>query len=148
MWTESSQEIITGPFLATEPHQGAGHWWALEAHSQAHLHSLLGGRIQRLLVRAAQGEERWAWSGCYSWCFPGSSERHTWRYRSDTALCPMPGSRQGGGWGHIKVLEANEISKAALEEWASLVVRLVKSPPAMQETPVRFLGRADPQEKG
>ena len=107
----------------------------------------IGGRIQRLLVRAAQGEGRWAWSGRYSWCFLGSSEWHTRRYRSDTALYPMPGSRQGGGWGHIKVLEANEISKAALE-WASLVVRLVKNPPAMQETPVRFLGWADPREKG
>jgi len=35
-----------------------------------------------------------------------------------------------------------------LEEWASLVVQLVKNPPAMQETLVRFLGRADPLEKG
>ena len=32
--------------------------------------------------------------------------------------------------------------------WASLVVQLVKSPPAMQETPVQFLGREDPLEKG
>ena len=27
---------------------------------------------------------------------------------------------------------------------ASLVAQLVKNPPAMQETPVRFLGREDP----
>ena len=32
--------------------------------------------------------------------------------------------------------------------WACLVVQLVKNPPAMQETPVRFLGREDPLEKG
>ena len=32
--------------------------------------------------------------------------------------------------------------------WASLVAQLVKSPPAMQETPVLFLGQEDPLEKG
>ena len=31
---------------------------------------------------------------------------------------------------------------------ASLIAQLVKNPPAMQETPVRFLGREDPGEKG
>ena len=31
---------------------------------------------------------------------------------------------------------------------ASLVVQLVKNLPAMQETPVQFLGREDPLEKG
>ena len=31
---------------------------------------------------------------------------------------------------------------------ASLIVQLVKNPPAMQETPVRFLGREDHLEKG
>ena len=30
----------------------------------------------------------------------------------------------------------------------SLVAQLVKNPPAMQETPVRFLGWEDPLEKG
>ena len=29
-------------------------------------------------------------------------------------------------------------------EWASLIAQLVKNPPAMQETPVRFLGQEDP----
>ena len=28
------------------------------------------------------------------------------------------------------------------------VAQLVKNPPAMQETPLRFLGRDDPLEKG
>ena len=35
-----------------------------------------------------------------------------------------------------------------IKEWASLVAQLVKNPPAMQETPVRFLGGKDPLEKG
>ena len=32
--------------------------------------------------------------------------------------------------------------------WASLVAQLVKNLPAMQETPVRFLGQEDSLEKG
>ena len=32
--------------------------------------------------------------------------------------------------------------------WASLVAQLVKNPPTMQETLVRFLGQEDPLEKG
>ena len=32
--------------------------------------------------------------------------------------------------------------------WASLIAQLVKNPPAMQETLVRFLSQADPLEKG
>ena len=32
--------------------------------------------------------------------------------------------------------------------WVSQVAQLVKSPPAMQETPVPFLGQEDPLEKG
>ena len=31
---------------------------------------------------------------------------------------------------------------------ASLIAELIKNPPAMQETPFRFLGREDPLEKG
>ena len=31
--------------------------------------------------------------------------------------------------------------------WASLVAQWVKNPPAMQETPVQFLGQEDPLEK-
>ena len=34
------------------------------------------------------------------------------------------------------------------ENWASLIAQLVKNPSAMQETPVRFLGREDLLEKG
>ena len=32
--------------------------------------------------------------------------------------------------------------------WASLMAQLVKNPPAVQETPVRFPGWEDPLEKG
>ena len=32
--------------------------------------------------------------------------------------------------------------------WASLIAQLVKNLPAVQETPVRYLGREDPLEKG
>ena len=32
--------------------------------------------------------------------------------------------------------------------WASLIVQLVKNPPAMQKTLVQFLGQEDPLEKG
>ena len=32
--------------------------------------------------------------------------------------------------------------------WASLVTQLVMTQPAVQETPVRFLGGEDPLEKG
>ena len=35
-----------------------------------------------------------------------------------------------------------------IEERASLIAQLVKNRPAMQETPVRFLGQEDPLEKG
>ena len=31
---------------------------------------------------------------------------------------------------------------------ASLVIQMIKNPPAMQETLVRFLGQKDPLEKG
>ena len=31
---------------------------------------------------------------------------------------------------------------------ASLIAQLVKNPPAMQETPVQFLGQENPLEKG
>ena len=41
-----------------------------------------------------------------------------------------------------------EIDYPLQYSWASLVVQLVKNPPAMQETRVRFLGWEDPLEKG
>ena len=41
-----------------------------------------------------------------------------------------------------------EMKQIKLEIRASLIAQLVKNPPAMQEIPVQFLGREDPQEKG
>ena len=41
----------------------------------------------------------------------------------------------------------NDIAPASLPR-ASLVAQLVKNPPVMQETRVRFLGGEDPLEKG
>ena len=35
----------------------------------------------------------------------------------------------------------------SLNNWASFIAQLVKSPPAMQETPVQVLGQEDPCEK-
>ena len=44
---------------------------------------------------------------------------------------------------------SRQIDKTALwKRRASLITQLVKSPPAIQETPVCFLGREDPIEKG
>ena len=38
--------------------------------------------------------------------------------------------------------------RAVCDGLASLIAQLVKNPPGMQETSVRFLGREDPLEKG
>ena len=34
------------------------------------------------------------------------------------------------------------------DQWASLMAQLVKNPPAMQDTPVQFMGQEDPLEEG
>ena len=52
-----------------------------------------------------------------------------------------PGSIPGSG------RSAEGISYPPQYSWASLVVQLVKNPPAIQETLVRFLGREDPGER-
>ena len=39
-------------------------------------------------------------------------------------------------------------SDQSIRALASLIAQLVKNPPAMQETPDRFLGWEDPLEKG
>ena len=55
----------------------------------------------------------------------------------DPSLIPGPGRSPGEGIGY------------PLQYFgASLVAQLVKNLPAMQETPVRFLGWEDPLEKG
>ena len=40
------------------------------------------------------------------------------------------------------------MSSILLLFWASLIAQFVKNPPAMQETPVQFLGWEDLLEKG
>ena len=51
--------------------------------------------------------------------------------------------------GHrFSIYSRTKRSDLVLSDWASLVAQLVKNPPAMQETLVRFLGREDPLEKG
>ena len=49
-------------------------------------------------------------------------------------------------------LELEDLVDCSHELWvevrASLIAQLVKNPPAMQETPVQFLGQEDPLEKG
>ena len=40
------------------------------------------------------------------------------------------------------------ICMSSSEKWASLIAQLVKNLPAMQETPIQFLGWEDPLEKG
>ena len=49
-----------------------------------------------------------------------------------------------------KLLERrkNTILMKSILHGASLIAQLVKNPPAMQETPLQFLGREDPLEKG
>ena len=51
----------------------------------------------------------------------------------------IPGSGRSAGEG---------IGYPLQYSWASSVAQLVKNLPAMQETPVRFLGQEDPLEKG
>ena len=73
---------------------------------------------------------------------------------------------RAGGWGVVSGLGAAlrpcihgrpgqrclqdpvQIEGVAPDSGASPVAQLVKNPPATQETPVRFLGREDPLEKG
>ena len=51
----------------------------------------------------------------------------------------IPGSGRGPG---------ERIGYPLQYSWASLVAQTVKNPPAMQETPVRFLGGEDSPGKG
>ena len=45
-------------------------------------------------------------------------------------------------------MEPTYLAPSKANNLASLIAQLVKNPPAMQETPVRFLGQEDPLEKG
>ena len=70
--------------------------------------------------------------------FPDSSAgKESTCNTGDPASIPGWGSSPGEGIGH-----------PLQYSWASLVAQLVKDPPAMQETPVGFLGGEVPLEKG
>ena len=72
------------------------------------------------------------------WGFPDSpaGKESTYNARDPGSI---PGSGRSTGEGRGYPLQSS---------WSSLVAQLIKNPPAMQETPVQFLGREDPLEKG
>ena len=51
------------------------------------------------------------------------------------------------GQGHLGLVLVCQLPIGTCHR-ASLIAQLVKNPPAMQETPVQFLGWEDPLEKG
>ena len=70
--------------------------------------------------------------------FPGGSDGKESAYNAgDPGSMPESGRSPGEGNG-------NPLQYS----WASLVVQLIKNPPAMHETSVRSLGWEDPLEKG
>ena len=70
--------------------------------------------------------------------FPGGSAgKESACNAGDPSLIPGSGKSTGEG-----------IAYPLLYSWASLGAQLVKNPPAMWETWVRFLGWEDPLEKG
>ena len=72
------------------------------------------------------------------WGFPGSSAgKESTCNAGDPGSIPVSGRTTEEGIGY-----------PLQYSWASLVAQLVKNTPAMQETPVRSLGREDPLEKG
>ena len=58
----------------------------------------------------------------------------------------MGESWRGSVFRYLKTLQVREMLYFSF--LTSLIAQLVKKPPAMQETPVRFLGQEDPLEKG
>ena len=70
--------------------------------------------------------------------FPGSSAGEESAYNAGD-----PSSIPGSG-----VSPEEGVGYPLQYSWASLVAQMVKNLPAMQETPVQFLGQEDPLEKG
>ena len=64
--------------------------------------------------------------------------------------CPKPANPALLSQVHsvISINAGKTVIKCNILSGASLIAQLVKNPPAMQETPVRFLGWEDPLEKG
>ena len=70
--------------------------------------------------------------------FPGSSVgKESACSAGDPSSIPGSGRSPGEGTGY-----------PLQYSWASLVAQLVKNLPAIQETPVQFLGQKDPMEEG
>ena len=69
-------------------------------------------------------------------------------------LAPQPGTEPTSSALQVRFLTTGPPGKSQFfyydhsDWWASFIAQLVKNPPAMQETLVRFLGWEDPLEKG
>ena len=57
-------------------------------------------------------------------------------------------TKEGRIYNGAKIVSSISVAGKTEELYSSLVAQLVKNPPAMQETLVRFLGQEDPLEKG
>ena len=57
-------------------------------------------------------------------------------------------TKEGRIYNGAKIVSSVSVAGKTEELRSSLVAQLVKNPPAMQETLVRFLGQEDPLEKG
>ena len=80
----------------------------------------------------------WHWDSLITFSFPDSSVgKESTCNPGDPSLIPGSGRSAGEGIGY-----------PLLYSWSSLVSQLVKNPPAMRETWVRFLNWEDPLEKG
>ena len=76
--------------------------------------------------------------GIYEYGFPGSSAgKESTCKAGDTSSVPGSGSSPG-----------KKIGYPLQYSWASLVIQMVKNPPAMWETKVQSLGWEDPLEDG
>ena len=104
----------------------------------------MSGPYGPVVESASKADADAAWSsfeqccapGCI--CFPGSSVcKESACNAGDPGSIPGLGRSVGEGIGY-----------SLQYYWASLVAQLVKNPPAMWETWVRFLGWEDPLEKG
>ena len=81
--------------------------------------------------------------------FPGSSAgKESACNAGDPSSIPGLGRSPGEGTDCPLHSSGEKIGYPLHYSWASLVAQLVKNLPAMQETPVQFLGREDPLEKG
>ena len=92
----------------------------------------------------AEGDNR-GWDGWMAsrtqWMWVWVNSGRWWWTGRPGVLRFMGSQRVGHDW-------ATELNWTEYVIGASLLVQLVKNPPAMQETPVQFLGWEDPLEKG